>query len=116
MCHVVGHEMKPLPKRTSRKLLGNAAHLTKPQPESFLKPRIPPLGAIIRPAQLGVERICYVIDIPGGKPGIVQAETDRTLGELMRVIEFRRLTVFDAIEPLLLNGGDKRAVDEQRSG
>jgi hypothetical protein len=113
---MVGHEMKPSRKRTSKKLLGNAAHLTEPQPESFLKARIPPLGAILRPAQLGVERICHVIDIAGGKPGIVQAETDRTLGELMRVVEFRRLTVLDAIEPFLLDGGDERAVDEQRGG
>ena len=116
MCHMVGHEMKALPKRTSKKLLGNAAHLAKPQPEGFLKPRIPPLGAILRPAQLGAERICHVIDVAGGQPGMVQAETDRTLGELMRVVEFRRLAVLDAIEPFLLDGGDQRAVDEQRGG
>src|SRR5450631_3305356 len=116
MCHMVGHEMKPLPKRASKNFLRNTAHLTKPQPESFLKPRIPPLGAILGPAQLGVERICHVIDIAGGKPGMVQAETDRTLGKLMRVVEFRRLAVFDAIEPFLLDGGDERAVDEQRGG
>ncbi len=47
---------------------------------------------------------------------MVQAETDRTLGELMRVVEFRRLAVFDAIESFLLDGGNQRAVDEQRGG
>ncbi|OIQ65735.1 hypothetical protein GALL_527020 [mine drainage metagenome] len=116
MRQMVGHEMKSLPKRTSKNLLGNAAHLAKPQSESFLKPRIPPLGAILRPAQLGVERICHMIDIAGGKPGIIQARTDRLLGELMRVVEVRRLTVLDAIEPFLLDGGDERAVDKQRGG
>jgi hypothetical protein len=47
---------------------------------------------------------------------MVQAETDRTLGELMRVVEFRRLAVLDAIEPFLLDGGDERAVEEQCCG
>ena len=47
---------------------------------------------------------------------MAQAETDRTLGKLMRVVEIRRLAVFDAIEPFLLDGGDERAVDEQRGG
>lgn len=87
---MVGHEMKPLPQRTSKKLLGDAAHLAEPQQEGFLKPRIrPPLGAKSRSAQPGIERVCDVIDIAGGEPGIVQAETDRTLGELMRVIDVR---------------------------
>jgi hypothetical protein len=36
--------------------------------------------------------------------------------ELMRVIELRLLTVLDAIEPLLLDSGDERAVDEERGG
>jgi hypothetical protein len=38
---------------------------------------------------LGVERVCHVIDIAGGEPGIIQAETNRTLGELMRVVDVR---------------------------
>src|SRR3954452_14742155 len=101
MGHVMGHEMELLPKRASKKLLGNTAQLTKPQPESFFKSRIPQLGAILRSTQLRVERICHVIDVAGGKPGIAQAETDRTLWELMRVVEFRRFPVFDAIEAFL---------------
>src|SRR5665213_1984312 len=113
MGHMMGHKMKTLPKRTAKKLLGSLTHLTKPQPERFLKPRIPPFGAILLPAHLRVERIGHVIDIAGGKPGMVQAETDRTFGQLMRVVEFRRLAMLDAIEPLLLNGGDEYAVDEQ---
>ena len=55
-------------------------------------------------------------DIASGEPGMVQAKTDRTFGELMRVVEFRLLAVLDAIEPFLLDGGDERAVDEQRGG
>src|SRR5258708_2903951 len=117
MCEMVGHEMKSLPQRTFKKLLGDTAHLAEPQQEDFLRPRIrPPLGAKSRSAQLGVERVCHVIDIGGGEPGIIQAETNRTLGELMRVVDVRQLAVFDAIEPLLLNGDDERAVDEQRGG
>jgi hypothetical protein len=80
MCHMVGHEMKLLPKRTPKKLLDGIAHLTKPQPERFLKPRVPPLGAILLPAQLRFERIGHVIDIAGGKSGMFQAETDRAFG------------------------------------
>src|ERR1700754_3575392 len=116
MCHMVGYEMKAVSKRTSKKLLGSTLHLAKPQPERFLKPRIPPLRAILRPAHLGIERIGHVIDIAGGKPGMVQAETDRTFGQLMRVVEFRLLAVFDAVEPFLLDGRDELAVDEQRGG
>ena len=87
---MVGYEMKSLPQRTSKKLLGDTAHLTEPQQEDFLKPRVrPPLGAKSCSAQLGVERVCHVIDIAGGEPGIVQAETDRTLGQLMRVVNVR---------------------------
>jgi hypothetical protein len=37
---MVGHEMKSLPQRTSKKPLGDAAHLAEPQQEGFLKPRI----------------------------------------------------------------------------
>jgi hypothetical protein len=55
-------------------------------------------------------------DIASGEPGVVQAKADRTFGELMRVIEFRLLAVLDTIEPFLLDGGDERAVDEQRGG
>ena len=116
MCQMVGHEMKSLPQRTSKKLVDGTAHLTEPQPEGLLKPRIPPLGAISLSAQFGVERVCDVIDIAGGEPGVVQAEADRTFGELMRVVEFGLLAVLDAIEPFLLDGGDERAVDEQRGG
>src|SRR5689334_18675085 len=111
---MVWHEMKSLPQRTSQKLIGNIAHLTDPQPEGLLEPRIPPLGAISLSAQRGVERICHVIEIARGQPGIFQAEADRTFGELMGVIEFSLLAVLDAIEPLLLDGDDEFAVDEQR--
>ena len=57
-----------------------------------------------------------MIDVAGGEPGMLQAETDRTFGQLMRVVEVRRLAVFDAIEPFLLDGDDERAVDQQRGG
>ena len=57
-----------------------------------------------------------MVDIAGDKPGMVQAETDRAFGQLMRVVEFRRLAMFDAIEPLFLDGGDELAVDKQRGG
>src|ERR1700691_5448225 len=109
MCHMVRHEMKVLSKRPSKKLLDSPLHLTKPQPEGFLKPRIPPLLAILRLAHLGIERIGHVIDIAGGEPGMVQAETDCTFGQLMRVVEFRRLAVLDALEPFLLDSGDELA-------
>ncbi len=82
--------MKSLPQRTFKKLLGDIAHLAEAQQEDFLRPRIrPPLGAKPRSAQLRVERVCHVIDIGGGEPGIIQAETNRTLGELMRVVDVR---------------------------
>src|SRR6266566_3771387 len=54
--HMVRHEMQSLPERTSETFLDGTAHLTKPQSEGLLQPRIPPLGAISPPAQLGVER------------------------------------------------------------
>src|SRR5258708_34118567 len=111
MCQMVGHEMKSLPQRASKKLLGDTAHLTEPQQEDFLKSRIrPPLGAKPRSAQLGVERVCHVIDIAGGEPGIIQAETDRTLGELMRVVDVRHLAMLKAVQHLLLEGANEPAV------
>jgi hypothetical protein len=116
MGQMVRHEMKPLPQRTPKQFVGDTGHLTEPQPESFLKPRIPPLGAIFLSAQLGVERVCDVIDILGGEPGVVQAITDRTLGKLMRIVEIRFLPVLDAIEPLFLDRGNEHAVDEQGCG
>ena len=90
MRQVVRHEMKSLPKLTSKKLIGDPAHLAEPQQKDFLKPRIkPPLGAISLSAQLGIERVCDVIDIAGAEPGVLQTETDRALGELMRVVDVR---------------------------
>ena len=87
---MVRHEVKFLPQRASKKLFGDTAHLTEPQQEDFLKPRIhPPLGAKSRSAQFRVERVCHVIDIAGGEPGVIQAKADRTLGKLMRVIDVR---------------------------
>ena len=50
-------------------------------------------------AHFGIERIGDVIDIGGGQSGMLQAETDRTFGQLMRVVEFRRLAMLDAVEP-----------------
>src|SRR5205085_7409292 len=86
MCQMVRYEVKFLPQRTSKNLFGDTAHLTEPQQEGFLKPRIhPPLGAKSRSAQFRVERVCHVIDIAGGEPGVIQAETDRALGKLMRL-------------------------------
>src|SRR4029453_3939040 len=67
-------------------------------------------------AQLGVERICHMVDIAATQPGIIQTETDRMLGKLVRVVDLRLLTVFDAVEPLLLAGDDEHAVDDQRGG
>jgi hypothetical protein len=46
---------------------------------------------------------------------VIQAEADRTLGELMRVVEVRCLAVLDATEPFFLDSGDELAVDQQRS-
>ena len=108
--------MQPLPQRTSKKFFDRTAHLAKPQPEGLLRPRIPPPGTISLPAQLGVKRVCDMTDIADGEPGVIEAKADRTFGELMRVIVFRPLAVLDAIEPFLLDGGDERAVDEQRGG
>ena len=117
MRQMVGHEMKSLPQPASKNIVGDPAHLTEPQQEDFLEPGIgPPLGAKSFSAQLRVERVGHMIDIAGGEPGIVQAETDRALGELMRVVDIRQLAVFDAIEPLLLDGDNELAVDEQRGG
>src|SRR5580658_239847 len=105
MCQMVGHEVKSLPQPMSKKFICDAAHLTEPQQEDFLEPRIhPPLGAKSRSPQLRVERVGHVIDIAGGEPGMVQAETDRPLWQLMRVVDVRQLAIFDAIEPLLLDG------------
>ena len=36
MRQMVGHEMKSLPQRTPKNLLGDAAHLAEPQQESLL--------------------------------------------------------------------------------
>src|SRR5882762_3034814 len=116
MGQMVLHEMKPLPQRTSKKLVGDTGHLTEPQPESFLEPRIPPLGAIFLSTQLGVERECDVMDVFGGEPGVIQAVADRTLGKLMRIVEIRFLPVLDAIESFFLDSGDELPVDEQRRG
>ena len=77
--------MEPLAQRTSKNLFGNTAHLTEPKPEGFLKPRIPPPGAISPPAQPRVKRVCYMIDIASSEPSVIQAKADRTLWELMRV-------------------------------
>jgi hypothetical protein len=57
-----------------------------------------------------------MIDIGRGEAGVLQAEADRTFGELMRVIEFSRFAVLDAIEPLLLDRGNELAVDQQGCG
>jgi len=108
--------MKILPERTPEQLVDDPAHLAEPQPEGFLEFRIPPLGAILLPPQFGIVRIGHVIDIGGGQPGMVQAETDRAFGELMRVVELRRLAVLDSVEPFLLDGRDQHAVDEQGCG
>ena len=116
MRHMMRHEVKVLLERPSKKLLDGALHLTKPQPERFLQPRIPPFLAILRMAHLGIERIGHVIDIAGGQPGMVQAKTDRAFGQLMRVVELRRLAVLDAVESFFLDGRDKLAIDQERGG
>jgi hypothetical protein len=109
---MVGYEMKALLERTPKKLLDGRLHLTKPQPERFLEPRIPPLLAVMRLTHLGTERIGHVIDISGGKSGMVQTITDRAFGQLMRVIEFGGLAVLDTIEPFFLDGRNELAIDQ----
>src|SRR6185437_14145951 len=84
--------------------------------KGFLKPRIPPLGAVSLAAQLGIERVGDMVDVADGEPSVLQAETDRALRKLMRVIAVRFLAVLDAIEPLLLGSSHELAVDEQSSG
>ena len=115
MRQMVWHEMQSFAQRTSKQLLDSRAYLAEPQMEGFLNPRIPPFGAITPLAQLGVKRVGDVIDIARGEPGMLQAKANRALGELMRVIPIGLLAVLDTIEPFLLDGGDKLAVDEQRS-
>src|SRR5262249_47210427 len=117
MRKMVRQKRKSLQQRPPKNPLGPTAHLAEPQEEDFLPSRIrPPLGAKLHSAQLGVERICHMVDIAATQPGVIQTETDRMLGKLVRVIDVRLLTVLDAVEPLLLGGGDERAVDDQRGG
>src|SRR5215472_9670597 len=117
MRQIVRHKMNSLPQQPPKNPLSHTAHLAEPEEEDFLQSRIrPPLGAKLHSAQLGVERICNMVDIAATKPGIIQTETDRMLGKLVRVVDVRLLTVLDAVEPLLLGGGDERAVDDQRGG
>ena len=117
MRQVVRHEMKSLPQRPPENPLGHAAHFGEPQHEHCLVQRIrPPLGAIVPAAQPGIERIRDMVDVAGTQPGMLQAETDGTLGELVRIVDARFLAVLDAVEPFLLGGGDERAVDQQRGG
>ena len=115
MRQMVGHEMKSLPQRTPKNLVGDAAHLAEPQQESLLDPWIlpPPIGAKARPSQFRIERIAHVIDVIGAEPGIVQAEADCLLGKLVRVVDVRQFSMLDAIKPLLLCGDNELAVDEQ---
>jgi hypothetical protein len=40
-----------------------------------------------------------MVDIAATQPGIIQTETDRMLGELVRVVDVRLLTVLDTVEP-----------------
>ena len=117
MRQMVGHEMKALPQRTSKNLVGDAADLTEPQQEGFLDSRDLHHSVRNRVRRSSrIERIGHVIDIAGGEPGIVQAETDRALGQLMRVVDVGRFAVLDAIEPFLLDGDNELAVDEQGGG
>src|SRR5579863_4415426 len=113
---MVGHEMESLAERASKKFFDRTLHLTEPQAEGFLDPRIPPFGAISLPAQLGIKRIGDMIDIAAGEAGVFQAKADRALGELVRVIPSGFLGMLDPIEALLLDGGDEPAIDEQRRG
>ena len=55
-----------------------------------------------------------MVDIAGGEACLFQAKADRALRLLVRVIPIGFLGVLDAIEPLLLGGGDEFAIDEQR--
>ena len=57
-----------------------------------------------------------MIDVARGEAGGLQAVTDRTLGELVRVIEARFLAVLDTVESLLFDGSHELAVNEQRCG
>jgi hypothetical protein len=110
-------EMEFLPQRPSEKLLGDIANLAEPQQEDILKPRVcPPLRAKSLAAQLRVERVGHMIDVAGREPGVIQAESDRALGELMRIVDVRQLAVFDASKPLLLDRDDELAVHKERRG
>ena len=114
MRQMVRHEMEFLRELPSEKLLGHALHLAEPQQEGLLPLRKPPFGIEPRAAQLRIEGVGDVIDVVGGEPGMFQAPADRALGKLMRIVEMRFLGVLDAVEALLLDGGDELAVDQQR--
>src|SRR5262249_40434084 len=48
------------------------------------------------------------------EPCVFQAPANGALGKLMWIVEMRFLGMLDAVEALLLDGGDQLAVDEQR--
>ncbi len=114
---MVGHEMEFLPQLPAKNPVGDIARLAEAQQEDLFGPRVrPPLGAKPGSANVRIERVGDVIDIVGGQAGIVQAEADCALRELMRVVDIRHLAVLDAAEALFLDSHDELAVDEQRGG
>jgi hypothetical protein len=57
-----------------------------------------------------------VIDVAESKAGLLQAESDRTFGQLMRIVEFGRLAMLDPVEALLFGGGNELAADQKCCG
>src|SRR3984885_9341955 len=105
MGQMVRHEMQLLAERTAEVLVDYRGHLTDPELEGLLKPRLPPIAAIGFLAPLGVERVSDVVDIPRGQSGGLQTVADRAFRDLMRFIEICILTVLDEFQNNPVDGG-----------
>ena len=116
MRQMVGHEMKSLPERTSKKLFDGTVHLTEPQPEGFLDPRIPTtrrdiaFGAASGSNDRRHDRYRAAV-----RPACFRQKRIARSGSWCGLSQFGLLGMLDAIEAFLLDGGDELAIDEQRS-